>query len=167
MDLGDSKIEEILSKGYKHWFNFTARQSLAAGGVNTPFQPATGIDFQIGQESWWVWTHVSAFATAVTVGTGNPLESIQIAFRTTSSGRDHQNDAYTPIQLTGTIGYPYPIKTRQFFNRSTVLRLFIRNLAAGTNTADVMVHGFRFFPDPETEAMMARAFDRLTRQGAV
>jgi hypothetical protein len=166
LDLGEERVNEILSKGYKHWFNFSHRFALLAGGAGTPFQPSTGFDYSIGQESWWVWTKVSAWCNpANAVGTGNPLESIQIAFRTTSSGRDHQSEEYIPILLTGTIGYPYPIATRQFFNRATVLRVFVRNLSTGINTADVMVHGFRFFPDAATEEIMARAFERLVRSG--
>jgi hypothetical protein len=166
MDMGDERVAQILSKGYKHFFNFSHRFSLTAGGVGTAFQPPTGFDYQIGQESWWVWTKISVWCSpAAPVGTGNALESVQIAFRTTSSGRDHQSEEYLPIQLLGTIGYPYPISTRQFFNRSTTLRLFIRNLSAGLNTADVMVHGFRFYPDPQTEEIMSRAFARLVSQG--
>jgi hypothetical protein len=166
MDIGDDRVAQILANGYKHFFNFAHTFALVAGGQGTPFQPSTGFEYQIGQESWFVWTKISVWCfPSVAVGTGNPLESVEIAFRTTSSGRDHQSEEYTPILLLGTIGYPYPISTRQFFNRSTTIKVFVRNLSTGTNKVAIMLHGFRFYPDPEAEQVMSRYFQKLTSQG--
>jgi len=99
----------------------------------------------IGAEAEFIWTAIGYRATDTSVGGGNALESFQVQYLSTSSGRIHQSEPILPITQAGTIGLPFKQPVRTLFEKSSNIQVTVTNLAAGANTVDVSLFGYKWY----------------------
>ena len=106
----------------------------------------TGFTFNIGAEAAFVLTRIGLAASAVTVGAGSVFESFNVRIENTSTGRRLDNDEVKAMTLVGTVGIPYAYPVPFLFRRTSQVNVIVQSLAAGANTVNVTLMGYKLYP---------------------